>query len=123
MLKDVSLQYSKSCVSAAGSGSRVLFLIDAISLRTGNFQFNTPSCAKLYSMENVSCIIQEICPWILVNVVTTQKGELFDLVFGLGRFFIGNYIYTTFCMSIYHVEDLRGFKKIRQIAAWWVSYR
>lgn len=39
-------------------------------------------------MQNTSCVNQEISPQVVVNVVTMKKGELFDLIFGLERFFI-----------------------------------
>lgn len=54
-------------------------------------QGQSTTCAKNYSMENMSCITQEIWPWILLlSVVTVTKKKnvrFFCLIFGLGSFF------------------------------------
>lgn len=54
-------------------------------------QGQSTTCAKNHSMENMSCITQEIWPWILLlSVVTVTKKKnvrFFCLIFGLGRFF------------------------------------
>lgn len=69
-------------------------------------------------MQYISCISQEIGPWILVSVVTMKKVSFLTL-YSAGEVFLHvNHPNATFCMSSYYVEDLRGFKKVMQAPAW-----
>ena len=114
VLKDISLQKQESSVSAGGSGSKALLFI-VISLAMG-----ISSLTHHHALNFTAC---KICPWILVSVVTMKKVSFLTLYLAWEGFSHVNHPNTTFCMSIYHVEDLRGFKKIMQTPAWWVSYR